>query len=121
MKWLTIDKIKAQCRIEASFTDENEYLEDLGDVAEEAVLTYCDRTYEDFYEQYGKIPAMVHNASLLLVDLWYQRRTPAENATFSSVPYGNIDFMLKPYMRLADRNENQNDNDNGKRYGCKNL
>lgn len=120
MKFLTLDKIKAQCRIETGFVDEDEYLEDLGEAAEEAVLTYCDRTYEEFYEQYGKMPAMVRNAALLLVDLWYQRRSPAESATFSSVPYGNIDFMLKPYMRLADRG-NDNDNENEKRYGCKNL
>lgn len=102
MNWLTLDRIKAQCRIEQDFTMEDELLEDYGETAEEVVLNYCARTVEDFIETYGRIPAPVRQASLLLVNHWYEHHSPAESLNLSSVPYGNIDVMLKPYMKLAD-------------------
>lgn len=105
MYWLTLTKIKAQLRIETDFTDEDEYLVDLGEAAEEAVLTYCGLTHEDFCNEYGAVPAMVRKASLLLVDTWYKHRSPSDNLQLSAVPYGNVDFMLKPYMRLATKTE----------------
>ena len=101
MKWLTLEKIKAQCRIEQDFKAEDELLDDYGEVAEEVVLNYCGRTYEDIYEAYGRVPAPLRQASLMLVDMYYNHRAPAEPQNLSAVPYGNIDVLLKPYMRLA--------------------
>lgn len=116
MKWLTLERIKHQCRIEMDFHDEDDDLMDKGEVAEEAVLNYCDRSYEYFIEKFGEIPPPVRQASLLLVDLYYTRRSPADAQNMSAVPYGNIDALLRPYMKLAyDVNENNN------RYGCPRL
>ena len=98
------------------FHDEDDELMDDGEVAEEAVLNYCDRSYEYFIEKYGKIPAPVRKASLLLVDLYYTKRSPADAQNMSAVPYGNIDVLLKPYMRLAN-----NVNENNNQYVCTRL
>ena len=116
MKWLTLERIKHQCRIEMDFHDEDDDLMDKGEVAEEAVLNYCDRSYEYFIEKYGKIPAPVRQASLLLVDLYYMKRSPADAQNMSAVPYGNIDVLLKPYMKLANDVETSKNN-----YCCGNI
>ena len=57
MKWLNLEKIKAQLRIEPDFHDEDEWLEDAGESAEEAIMEVLNRSYEDLYEVYGRIPA----------------------------------------------------------------
>lgn len=117
MKWLTLTRIKAQCRIEQDFTEEDELLEMYGESAEETVLNALGRSYTDLFEVYGRVPLPVVHASLMLVDLSYQNRSPISSQNMYQVPY-TFDLLLKPYMRLADK-KNNNVNDN--RYGCPNL
>ena len=99
MKWLTLERIKQQCRIEPDFTEEDEVLEMYGGSAEETVLNVLNRTYEDIVESYGKIPMPVVHASLMLVDLSYQNRSPISSQNMYQVPY-TFDLLLKPYMKL---------------------
>ena len=100
MKWLTLERIKQQCRIEQDFTDEDDVLEEYGESAEETVLNTLNRTYEDIVEVYGKIPAPIRHASLMLVDVSYQHRSPVSGQNMYLVPY-TFDLLLKPYMKLA--------------------
>ena len=103
MKWLTLQKIKAQCRIDDINTEEDELLEMYGESAEEAVLNALGRSYEDLFEVYGRVPMPVVHASLMLVDLSYQYRSPIGSQNMYQVPY-TFDLLLKPYMRLAGSN-----------------
>lgn len=116
MKWLTLEDIKQQIRMEENFNLEDGLLEAYGESAEESVLNILQRTETDLYEEFGKIPVPVRHATLLLVDHFYQHRSPTENISISIVPY-SIDFLLKPYMRLTEYGQNQTNNTNG----CKNL
>ena len=100
MKWLTLERIKQQCRIEQDFTEEDELLEMYGESAEEATLNALGRTYEDIVESYGKIPMPIVHASLMLVDTSYQHRSPISGQNMYLVPY-TFDLLLKPYMKLA--------------------
>ena len=117
MKWLTLSRIKRQLRIEADFTEEDDLLEMYGESAEEVLLNYLNRSYEDVIEVYGRVPAPLVHASLMLVDTSYQYRSPVSAQSMSLVPY-TFDILVKPYMRLASAEYEQN---NGNRYGCKNL
>lgn len=117
MKWLTLEKIKAQCRIEPDFHDEDEWLIDTGEAEEDALLNILGRSYEDIMETYGRVPAPIVKATLMLVDLSYQQRSPVSQQQMYMVPY-TFDLLIKPYMRLTS---NVNDNENVNRYGCKNL
>lgn len=101
MKWLTLEKIKQQCRIEADFTMEDALLTGYGNSAESTILNHLNRTYYDLTEQYGEVPQDLINASLMLVDVWYQHRSPIEALSLSIVPY-TFDLLIKPYMKLAD-------------------
>lgn len=101
MKWLTLDEIKDQLRIEHDFDLENDKLTLYGDSAEQAILDICQRTYDDFIDDYGSIPAPIRECSLLLVVMSYEHGTPASAQQMYNVGY-TFDLKLKPYMRLAD-------------------
>lgn len=100
MKWLTLEAIKAQLRIEPDFTAEDELLEMYGDSAEETLLATLNRTFEDIIEVYGRMPAPLKHATLMLVDTSYQYRSPVSTQSMSLVPY-TFDILVKPYMRLT--------------------
>ena len=99
MKWLTLDEIKDQLRMERDFNDENDKLTMYGDSAEEMVLELCQRSYDDFVANYGKIPTPVREASLLLVVASYEVGSPVSMQQMYAVGYG-FDFKIKPYMKL---------------------
>ena len=117
MKWLTLQKIKKQCRIDDINTSEDDLLEMYGESAEATVLNLLSRSYEDVMESYGAVPMPIIHASLMLCDISYQHRSAVSPQNMSLVPY-TIDLLLKPYMRLADKVTN---NENNQEYGCKNL
>ena len=118
MKWLTLERIKDQCRIERDFHDEDELLEMYGETAEDTVLNAVNRSYTDVMESYGQVPGPLVLASLMLADLSYQHRSPVSPQNMYMVPYA-FDLMIKPYVRLARKSDNERLNDN--RYGCPNL
>ena len=99
MKWLTLEDIKAQCRIEQDFHEEDSILEMYGESAEDTIIEYCGRTFEDVVESYGKVPTNLRHASLMLVDLSYQQRSPISAQNMSIVPY-TFDLLIKPYVKL---------------------
>ena len=98
MKWLTISDIKKQLRVD--FDDEDDVLELYGSAAEDTVLNYMNRTYQDVLEKYGEVPAAIRQATLMLVDNSYQHRSPAEPTQMYYVLYG-FDTLVRPYMRLT--------------------
>ena len=101
MKFLTLEQIKAQCRIEEDFTLEDSKLTLYGESAEQVVFNYCRRQYEDFISEYGAIPQDVVHATLLLVTASYEHNAAVSMQNLSMVPYG-FDMLVKPYMRLTD-------------------
>lgn len=100
MKWLTLEQIKKQLRIEQDFTDEDGLLEMYGDSAEDTVLNICHRTYEDMVDSFGGIPQPIVEASLLLVAMSYEHRSPASQYQIYAVGYA-FDMRIKSYMRLT--------------------
>ena len=98
MKWLTLERIKQQLRIEQDSHEEDEWLEDAGETAEDAILEVLNRSYEDLYEVYGRVPSPVRQTSLMLVASLYKDREKDlvqeahTNTTFA--------LLLKPYMKL---------------------
>lgn len=106
MKWLTLDYIKQHSRID--FDCEDALLELYGESAEETVLDITRRTYEEIVEKWGTkdkpVPAKIIHASLLLVELSYNNRSPVSQMNLYTVPYA-FDMLIKPYMKLADEDK----------------
>jgi hypothetical protein len=108
MKFLKLDEIKDQCRIEQDFDLENTLLNAYGAAAENALLRICNRSYDDLLENFGEndgeggkvVPADFRVAALMLAKHLYEHRGPTENVSVSMVPYA-LDLLIKPYMRLT--------------------
>ena len=98
MKWLTLERIKQQLRIEQDFHDEDDILDLYGDSAEEAILEVLNRSFEDINEVYGRIPAPITHASLMLVASSYKDRENDLTQEVHSNP--TFSLLLKPYMKL---------------------
>ena len=91
MKYLTIDDIKQQLRLD--FDCEDALLELYGQGAEDTVLYLCNRTYENLVGTYGEVPAAIRQATLELVTNSYEQRSPASPTNLSAVPY-NFDLLI---------------------------
>ena len=99
MKYLTIEDIKAQLRLD--FDCDDAMLELYGQGAEDTILHLCNRTYENLVGTYGEVPAAIRQVTLELVTNSYDQGSgPASPTNMSAVPY-NFDLLLKPYMVLS--------------------
>ena len=98
LKWLSIDAIHAHCRID--FNCEDAELEQFGMAAEQAMLDFTRRTYENFIDTYGRIPDPIINATLLLVQSLYKNRDAEEQRDSKEIAFG-FSFMVKNYMVLT--------------------
>ena len=103
MKYLTLEYIKAHSRIDGDMEDS--LLELYGASAEDTVMNYLNRgattdeAINSLLEKYGEIPSAIMQATLMLVDVSYQFRSPISPTNISIVPY-TFDILIKPYMVL---------------------
>jgi len=98
LQFLTLADIKAQARIESSFTDEDTYLMMLGKAAEGKLLKDIQRSYDEVVEMEGEWPTDLTLAALLLTSHWYKHREPVTNQSMSVVPYA-YDALYMPYRK----------------------
>ena len=81
MNYLTLDLIKHQLIIDASFTDDDVYLEHLGDTAEELIQTLVDDQLDDIAASNdGVLPKPLIQAMLLAVDYLYGSQRGSNDA-----------------------------------------
>lgn len=97
MRWLTLEYLKAHSRITNDC--ENEKIEQYGNAAEETILNYLNRSYENLIETYGGVPDPLWVAAALLVDNALEHGSPSSSVQMHNVPY-NFDMYIKPYMIL---------------------
>ena len=91
MRFLTLDQIKKQLRIEPDFIEDDAYLEHLGEVAEQAVENDLNRTLyvTDIPEEdlFGlRINVRHQQAMLLMVGQLYENREATSDLTMKEVP-----------------------------------
>ena len=97
MKWMELEYIKMHSRLD--YDCEDQLLEHYAESAEDTVLNLIGRTYEELIEKYGKVPAPIMQATLMLVDVSYTYRSPDSPVPLSLVPY-SFDILIKPYVKL---------------------
>ena len=99
MKWMTIGYLKMHSRID--YDCEDALLDQYGTAAEEFVLAYMGRTYENLLDIYGEIPARLYECVQLLVDNMYQNRSMVSMTNMSMVPY-TFDAMISDFVRHTE-------------------
>lgn len=97
MKYITLEYIKKHSRID--FDDDDDLLTLYAEAAEETVLNYCNRTYDNLVDEEGEVPKSIMQATLMLVDNSYAQRSPASVQQLYTVPY-TFDALVKPYIKL---------------------
>ena len=107
MKWLSLEDIKKQLRIEPDFTEEDDLLTRYGNSAEASILNLTGRTYEELKEMNpvgeNEIPADLWEATVMLVVSSDYHRGAVDIQQCLANP--GFTMKLKPYVRLADKDE----------------
>lgn len=67
--------------------------------AEETMLNYIDRDLKEIFEIWGKIPAPLKHAVLLLFDNSVEFKSPVSVQSLYRVDY-SFEALIKPYMKL---------------------
>lgn len=88
----TLEQLKQNLNIEPDYTEEDNYLGMLLQVAEDAVFNYLDKTPADF----EVIPNPIVFACLILSSQFYENRTPVSWGQPYKIPY-SFEFLLSPY------------------------
>lgn len=105
MKWLGLNDIKDQLRIERDYNEENDILTRYGNSAEAVILNLTGRTYEELKAMNptgeDEIPPDVWEATVMLVVLSYEHRSTVSMQNLYNNPA--FDIKIKPYIRLAGK------------------
>lgn len=97
MNYLTIEEIKKQCVIDADFIDDDEFLEMIGDAAEDMCEQLLDMPLYQIEAEKGELPATIRHALRMLVDYFYStERGGSGNDT--DIPNAVL-IMLKLYRQ----------------------
>lgn len=112
MKFITLNELKDQLRIEHDYTDEDGLLTTIGNAAEAALLRACNRTADDLLASFGTTdptdpdsgdvlpPPDFVMACLMLGKHLYEHRGPDDSVQQVQVPY-SIDLMVKSFIKLT--------------------
>jgi hypothetical protein len=96
--YLTVEDLKKHLNVDHS--EDDVYIGELAEVAEDAVAEYLNRPIADFVDENGKLKASVRHAIRLLVGTWYASRESVAFATPSVMPDG-VYALLMPLRRFV--------------------
>ena len=97
MKYLNINTIKKHLNIDSYFHDDDEYIKQLGEVAEQMVDEHINNNLEMIIEDNkGNIPMPLKHAMLLLIGNLYQNREGVAFANATEIPH-SYEYLLFPY------------------------
>ena len=95
MQYLDINEIKKQLNVDADLHEDDEFLELLGESAEDMVAQLLDCSLDELVAQNGNLPASVRHALRMLVDYMYSQNRGSSN---ESIDIPNAIFtILKLY------------------------
>lgn len=95
MQYLELAELKKQLIIDDTFVEDDNYIESLGDVAEQLVNDHVDGQLDDIIaNNSGELPATLHHAMLMIVDYLYDYRGSGDQR---NVPEAYF-VLCKPYI-----------------------
>lgn len=99
MRYLTIEKIKQQCVIDEQYTDEDSFLESIGNAAEDYVEQMVNQNLDELVAENGQLPPSIEHACLIVVDFLYAVQR-GSNANDHSIPEC-VDKIIKLYRSFV--------------------
>lgn len=93
--YLAIDKIKRHLNIDFDFSEDDQYLMALSEVAEAVVERHIGYKFADLVEQNsGELPIALQHAMLLFIGTMYANRESVTFGSASPVPH-SYDYILQ--------------------------
>ncbi len=105
---LTLKEVKTHCRIDPHYSDEDDYLSGLIEVAENDVAQRLRYSSLDEAFPCGCMPPSVRHAIKIVVANLYENRESIAAASLNKVPE-TLDALLAPYVRYCERAQDGND------------
>lgn len=100
--YTTLAMLKRHLNIDQSFTEDDEYIMWLYQVAEATVQVHLCANLEDFEDDEHNIPAgIVHAMMLYIGDLYNSREGNAYGVSVQQVPFG-YEYLISLYKNYAD-------------------
>lgn len=100
--YTTLEMLKRHLNIDQSFTDDDEYILWLYQVAEATVQVHLCANLEDFEDEQHNIPAgIVHAMMLYIGDLYNSREGNAYGVSVQQVPFG-YEYLISLYKNYGD-------------------
>ena len=93
-----VDELKQNLNIEPDYKDDDEYLLMLLEVAEDAVLNYCDLTIEE-YNQLSN-PTPLKYAIIIIASQYFENRTAISFSSANKIPY-SMEFLISPFRKIT--------------------
>lgn len=100
--YITIEDLKKHLNVDHD--EDDTYIEELAEVAEDAVAEYLNRPLAGLVDDAGKLKASVRHAIRLLVGTWYANRESVAFASPSVMPDG-VYALLMPLRRFVTEEE----------------
>ena len=100
LTFLTLEEIKAQCRIAPEDTEEDGLLQMYGVSAEQTICKLINRCVLECIDEYGvdlDEAQPLKSAMLILVAQMYKYREASTPDTVNAVPYG-VQTMIAPFV-----------------------
>ena len=102
--YLTLAQIKKHLNIDESFTDDDEYLSFLYDVAERTVQRHIDSNLASLtVEEGGSLPTPLLQAMLLYIGTLYAQRESISYSSVVDVPF-SYDYLLSLFKNYNNTN-----------------
>lgn len=96
--YIKLEEIKQHLNLDEDFTEDDEYLMYLYDVAQDAVETHIDRSLSELEDVDGNLkPALVHAMKLYIGHL-YEHREASSSIKNDPVPFA-YDYLLDLYQK----------------------
>lgn len=101
--FLTLEEIKKQLNIDPQFTEDDNYLLSLGEVAEKAVEKHIDMKLELVASKNGgAMPSPLLHAMKLMVGNLYENREPVAYAGAVEIPL-SYQYLLSLYKNYSNK------------------
>lgn len=101
--YIELDKIKKHLNIDADYTDDDEYLLFLYEVAEDVIQKHIDTTFENIIQKKGAVPTALLHAILLFIGNMYDNRESVSYASVQEVPT-SLNYILSMYRDYDNAN-----------------
>jgi uncharacterized phage protein (predicted DNA packaging) len=96
MAYIHLDEAKDHCRVDKDFYDDDIYITDLIDVAEQAVSNEIGDALADVLVS-GELPKPIKQAILLVIGHLYNTREPIVTGTIVTKVPMTVEYLLAPY------------------------